>query len=84
MKYWEELEPPRDCEIPQLVLTGNRESEDYDEIYSCRVLAINLLKTGEFGFQELCDRYFGVIMTPEEAKAALLEAIDWIDEHRTP
>ena len=35
--------------------------------------------TGNIIFGEQCDDYFSVTLTPEQAKAALLEAIAWIE-----
>ena len=37
--------------------------------------------TGNIIFAEQCDGYYSVEMTPEQAKAALLEAIAWVEAH---
>lgn len=43
---------------------------------------VSLLKepNGDITFTEECDGYFAVTMSKEEAKQALKEAIEWIDE----
>lgn len=45
-----------------------------------RVLSLTKDGIGNIIFREECDGYFTVIMTAEEAKKALKEAILWIDE----
>lgn len=36
-------------------------------------------KDGKIRFRENCDQYFSVTLSPEDAKVALREAIDYID-----
>lgn len=44
-----------------------------------RVVSLNMTADGYIRITEECDAYFSVALTPTEAKAALLEAIAWID-----
>ena len=70
MKYWREGEADQSRLIGISLIDG-----DYG-----RVLSLSLDKDGEIIFTEECDGYYNVVLSKEDAKAALQEAIDWIDK----
>lgn len=35
---------------------------------------------GRIVFEEMCDSFYAIELPPDQAKAALLEAVEWIDK----
>jgi len=69
MKYWVEGTADQSHLIGISLLDNG-----YDNVLSLSV------EDGKIVFTEECDGYYNVVLSKEDAKAALQEAIDWIDK----
>ncbi len=45
-----------------------------------RIVSLAKNEAGSVTFREECDGYFNTMMSKDDAKQALLEALEWIDE----
>ena len=68
MEHWKERYAGK-----EILLAVGDEDSDAD-----RVLAIGITGDGRVEFSEQCDAWFGVTVDPDDAIAALEEAIAWI------
>lgn len=72
MKFWTPVGGPQ---FPGIHLNPEKDSWP-------RVLEITILDDGDVGFGELCDEVFAFYLKPDDAIAALEEAISWIRQHQ--